>query len=242
MDFHVPKVPHSWRELGKEIAIIVVGVVIALTAEQLVDDWQWHRKVRNAEAAMRHELLSDDGPQIYQRAALHPCISAQLDLIRSAVEAGRSRSEVARLVDGFSLPFFSYDSIARDAANADDVWSHIPRDEAEPFTLLYAVMPVMNQTSMREAYDWGSLRAFKQSGGALSDLESSHLLEAVEALRQDEPVMWLAIAYQAPELRQLGVPVDPGSVRHLMQTARQHYGTCVHDLPANFGTGPTPGY
>lgn len=242
MDFHVPKVPHSWRELGKEIAIIVVGVVIALTAEQLVDDWQWHRKVGNAEAAMRHELLWDDGPQIYQRAALHPCISAQLDSIRSAVEAGRSRAEVGRLVDGFSLPYFSYDSVARDAANADDVWSHIPRDEAEPFTLLYAVMPVMNQTSMREAYDWGSLRAFKRSGGPLTDSESSHLLEAVEALRQDEQVMWLAIAYQVPELRQLGGRLDPGSVRHLMQTARQHYGTCVHDLPPDFGTGPTPGY
>lgn len=242
MDIHLPKVPHSWRELAKEIAIIVVGVVIALTAEQLVQDWQWHRKVKNAEAAMRRELLWDDGPQIYQRAALHPCVTAQLDSIRFALEAGRTRAQVGRLVDGFSLPFFSYDSVARDAANADDVWSHIPAEEAEPFTLLYAVMPVMNQTSMREAYDWGSLRAFKRTGGPLTDAESSHILQAVEALRQDEQVMWQAIAYQMPEIGRLGGRIDPDGVRHLMQTARQHYGACVRNLPLDFPARPTPGY
>lgn len=242
MDIHLPKVPHSWRELGKEIGIIVVGVVIALSAEQLVQDWQWHSRVKIAETAMRHELLWDDGPEIYQRAALHPCITAALDRIRSAVDSGADRGDVGRLVDGFSLPFFSYDSVARDAANASDAWSHMPTDETEPFTLLYAAMPVMNDTSIREAYDLARLRAFRRSGsGPLNDADTARLLESVEALRQDEQAMWLGIDYQMRELRKLGA-IDGGSKRRLMETARAHYGACVRDLPPDFPSGPLPGY
>lgn len=241
MDIHLPKVPHSWRELAKEIAIIVVGVVIALFFDSIVDAWRWHRTVASAKAAMRHELLWDDGPQIYQRAALHPCIAASLDGIRSAVDSGASRAEVAQLVNRFSLPFLSYDSVARDAANASDAWSHMGQDEAEPFTLLYAVMPLMNETSMREAYDVGRLHAFSRTGGPLTQAESSQLLDAVEALRIDEQFMWTGADYQMRELRQLG-PLDAESKRHLMQTARVHYGACVKDLPPDFATGPVPGY
>jgi hypothetical protein len=241
MDIHLPKVPHSWRELAKEIAIIVVGVLIALFFESVLDSWRWHQKVASAKAAMRKELLWDDGPQIYQRAALHPCITASLDQIRAALDSGASRAEVAQLVDRFSLPFFSYDSVARDAANASDAWSHMPQDEAEPYILIYAVMPPMTETNTHEAYDWSRLRAFKRTGGPLTDAESSRLLEAVEALRQDEQSMWLGIGYTMPELRQLG-PIDEDGKRHLMKAARNHYGACVKDLPPDFGSGPVPAY
>jgi hypothetical protein len=47
MDVHTPKQPiQSWRELAKEIGIIVVGVLIALGAEQALS-------VRSAAPASR---------------------------------------------------------------------------------------------------------------------------------------------------------------------------------------------
>ena len=100
MDIHLPKVPHGWRELAKEIAIIVVGVLIALFAEQIVQGWEWRNKVSVAKASMRHELLWDDGPQVYQRAAMHPCVVAQLDRIRKAAVGSGTRREIAGLIDG----------------------------------------------------------------------------------------------------------------------------------------------
>ena len=39
MHFHLPKPLHGWRELIGEVGIIVVGVLIALSAEQLVEGW-----------------------------------------------------------------------------------------------------------------------------------------------------------------------------------------------------------
>ena len=36
MHFHLPKPLHGWREFAGEVGIIVVGVLIALAAEQVV--------------------------------------------------------------------------------------------------------------------------------------------------------------------------------------------------------------
>jgi hypothetical protein len=46
--FHLPKPLHGWRQFAGEVGIIVVGVLIALGAEQLVEEWRWHERVRTS--------------------------------------------------------------------------------------------------------------------------------------------------------------------------------------------------
>src|ERR1700761_4237748 len=70
MDIHKPRPWRGWPELLKEVGTIVIGVLIALAGEQAVERLEWAHKVKAAEDAMRAELLVDDGPQIYQRAAM----------------------------------------------------------------------------------------------------------------------------------------------------------------------------
>ena len=59
MHFHLPKPLHGWRELAGEVGIIVLGVLIALAFEQLVDDWQWHKKVAIVRRSLMGELAND---------------------------------------------------------------------------------------------------------------------------------------------------------------------------------------
>ena len=120
------RVPRSWREVATEIAIVFVGVVIALYAQQVVDNWEWRDKVRTAEAAMRREQFFDNGPLVYQRAAMHPCLQQRLDAVSSAVHAGKGREEVAHLISGVQLEFYSFDSLAIESAFASDVAAHMP--------------------------------------------------------------------------------------------------------------------
>ena len=49
MQFRLPKPLHGWRAFVGEVGIIVVGVLLALGAQQLVDDWNWRRTVSSAE-------------------------------------------------------------------------------------------------------------------------------------------------------------------------------------------------
>ena len=45
MHVHLPKPLHGWREFLGEVGIIVVGVLIALGAEQVVETLHWRSAV-----------------------------------------------------------------------------------------------------------------------------------------------------------------------------------------------------
>lgn len=55
MHFHLPKPIHGWRGFAGEVGIIVVGVLIALGAEQIVETIHWREQTR----ATREALYSD---------------------------------------------------------------------------------------------------------------------------------------------------------------------------------------
>ena len=226
----------DWRESALDLAIVVAGVLIALLAQEVVENWQWDRKVAVATAAMRDELLSDDGPQVYQRAAMHPCVLASLDAVRAAVERGDSRQEIGSAVDRYWVEFRTFDRLALDAANSSDVAAHMPQDELRTMTRVYQIMPLMERTNAQEAADVARLRAFRRSGGEVSDAEKDRLLEAEEALRSDEQIIWLRVQSKLPLLMSIG-PLDAKRVRHFMANARAHYGTCVKDLPRDWPSG-----
>ena len=77
------------------------------------------------------------------------------------------------------------------------------------------------------------LRAFRRTGGEVSDAEKDRLLEAVEALRNDEQIIWLRVQAKLPLLMSIG-PLDERRVQHFMANARAHYGSCVKDLPPDW--------
>src|SRR5438067_2189068 len=112
MEVHRPKPAHGWRAFLGEVGIIVLGVLIALVAEQAVRAMEWRHKVHAAEAAMAIELRDDDGPQAYARAVMHPCLQQALDGIRGAVESGAPRAELRRLIDAYKVSFWTWDSLA----------------------------------------------------------------------------------------------------------------------------------
>ena len=37
----------DWRESGRELIIVVLGVLIALLAQQLAQDWEWRHEWRS---------------------------------------------------------------------------------------------------------------------------------------------------------------------------------------------------
>lgn len=230
---HVPKAAKNWHELLLEIAVITVGVLIALSLEQWLEEREWHRRVETAQTAMKRELLWDDGPQIYYRAAAHPCAVARLDEIRAAVEGGQSRDQIWKLIDSYWVQFLTYDSLAHQDATASQVAAHMDPDELDDFTLAYAVMPLMDSVSRKEAADVARMRALPRNGGPLTEYERLEVLGAVEALRNDEHQMWDAARWAMPPIRRLG-QLDRGRVDHFMRNARAHYGDCIRDLPPDW--------
>lgn len=224
MEIHRPHLTHNWREFLKEYGIIVLGVLTALLAEQAVQSIDWHQKVEAAIADMDNELSIGDGPQAYTRVALDKCVTTQLDAIRDAVERGdRARSRA--LIEGLWLPRRTYDYLAREAAAASDVSSHMSPGRMLNYRIAYEVVPNMNRLAEKELSDQAHLHALPRTGGPLGMEEKLASIDALEALRADNFEMTREASFLLRRMKVIGLGLDRASVsRNIADVPPQNSG------------------
>jgi len=80
MEIHKPKPIHNWREFLTEIGVVVLGVCIALAAEQAVEAIHWHNKVVEARDVIATELSYSVANAI-ERMAMERCGERRLDAL-----------------------------------------------------------------------------------------------------------------------------------------------------------------
>jgi hypothetical protein len=80
------KPPHGWNAVAWELAIVTLGVLIALASQQWVDERTWDGKVETSKAALRAELSKHYANAVEFRT-VHPCMQAQLAQLRDRVLA-----------------------------------------------------------------------------------------------------------------------------------------------------------
>lgn len=174
MEVHIPKQPpRSWREFLKDVGIIVLGVLIALTAEQSVQWLHRYQNRRQLEADLREEMRMND---ITLREDLR-VLSARKDwafqeahAIQTAVKANNIASlgqhELKFPPGVFSLP---NDSVWQHARESGTV-ALLARDEAEAYTTLFRFRERLAEFANRErdaGYELAIVR--RKLAGALND-------------------------------------------------------------------------
>lgn len=70
--------PHGWSAVVWELAIVTLGVLIALGAQQIADDFHWRGEVRELRKAVRAEISTNLATYTYRRDE-NPCLEARLD-------------------------------------------------------------------------------------------------------------------------------------------------------------------
>jgi hypothetical protein len=78
------KPPHGWNAVIWELAVVTVGVIVALAAQEWAEGLSWRGKVAATERALRAELGEHYGYAVEFRT-VYPCLRAQLDRLRSRV-------------------------------------------------------------------------------------------------------------------------------------------------------------
>lgn len=228
MEIHTPAHPiHGWRELLKEVGIIVLGVLIALGAEQSVEALHWHRKVLDAEQAMRLELRDDDALQAFTRLAAATCLDRQLDAIQTAIETGRDRRVIAALVSDYTPPARTWDSEAWNAAVASDVSSHVPADRMVTWSLPYRLIPLLQSINLDEYSVAVQLQPTRSDGGRLAIDESDRMLLADHKLRADNQAMAHRSGAFLIGAQKNGVGIAANVQARILDELRARYGNCV---------------
>ena len=212
MHFHLPKPLHGWRAFAGEVGIIVIGVLIALTAEQLVADWHWHREASNFRGAVEHEIGRDLGigmMNMKQRA----CVGRRLDELERFLAASTSgrRLTLQRPIERPST-FSSYYSVW-DQKGAD-VTEHLPLELRLRYGEIYDELHNQDVVRLSERDVWRSLTRFDQPE-PLDHADRMLMRELLTRARQLDDAERNNYGYIAGLSRPLGVrPIfDPALVR-----------------------------
>jgi hypothetical protein len=89
MHVQIPKPLHGWRAFAGEVGIIVIGVLIALGAQQVVETINGNSQVREFRGAVDDELAYDLG-SYKQRLLLTPCVQARLAELDHVIASDRA--------------------------------------------------------------------------------------------------------------------------------------------------------
>ncbi len=174
MEIHKPKAVHGWRELLKEIGIIVIGVMIALGAEQAVEALHWMQQVDTGDIALK-EAFVREVDNMALRKAQSDCIAQRLSFLSQTVERASHSGQLPALGAIGHPPYTPWTIGAWDALVANDTVSHLPRKKMLGYVQIAQRTAVLSGMSDRENDQWTILDSIVGPGRRLSDVEAEQL-------------------------------------------------------------------
>jgi hypothetical protein len=178
MHFHIPKPLHGWREFFGEVGVIVLGVLIALSAEQVVEAVHWHNQVRlgRTDLADSYTTLR---LQMRERQLISPCLDRRFQQIAAILD---NASETGRLppVGDLGQP--------RLRTISEPIWPglvttgtalHFPRAEASKYNAIEAYIELWKGDEDREREAWAHLYSIVGPGRAVSQAELGDIRAAL---------------------------------------------------------------
>jgi hypothetical protein len=174
MHFHLPKPLHGWRELAGEVGIIVLGVLIALGAESVVQDLHWRTDVRDFRTAVDTELEFNLAAGEY-RVRESPCVERRLAELDRWSAAQRS---------GHSMPLLRAIGFPRRINNDTSVWNSRGAD-------LPAHVPIQARLAYSDLYDlianqWELIEGERETWLNLNGFDHATKLSSGDLVRLDE--------------------------------------------------------
>lgn len=129
------KPPNGWNAVVWELAIVVLGVLIALGAQQVVEEWEWRKKVGIVRNSLMGELANDRGRWEYNMKAV-PCTLRDIKTLQRWAEQGGSDPAPQTQWLG-SVPIFWMHSANWELATSSQTLDHFPLKEQLDFAALY---------------------------------------------------------------------------------------------------------
>lgn len=186
----------GWPTVFQEILIVVAGVLIALGAQQMVDDWHWRRDVADFRKAIDAELgrnLDSFRLRIEQR----DCTGRRLDQLGAwadEMESGRAgplRNAISRPL-GFSLQFSVWEQ-------AGDAVSRMPLNQRLAYAELYDDFRNYDLLRLREREFWYGIRNYQDAKSLSADrlFELRGMIVAARSIDDSMKFVWRTMQQKA---------------------------------------------
>ena len=154
----MPKPLHGWREFAGEVGIIVLGVLIALGAEQAIETIHWHGQVSEFRQAVNEEL-GDDWAAYQYRIKQEHCVKQRIGELQQWLSAERSGKPM-RLREEIGRPSIYILRMSVWKSSGSDVMNHLSMRARERYASIYDLADLVDQQLTNEGDAWRGLNAF----------------------------------------------------------------------------------
>jgi len=161
MHVHLPKPLHGWRAFVGEVGIIVVGVLIALGAEQLVELVHQRNEAAEANDIIRGELAFNLG-RLQSRSQIRSCIDARLLEIERLLDRAGAQSKLEQPIWIGRPQYWTLQTSRWEAESQAGHAALIDRRELAEYGFIYALMRDTENEMMLEQTDWAKLRMLER--------------------------------------------------------------------------------
>jgi type II secretory pathway pseudopilin PulG len=156
----LPKLLPRQRKFLGEVGVVVIGVLIALGAEQLIGQIHTNNEVAEARAAIRAEIGSA-AADVRARLALSACVTRranELDARLQQHRKGNAFLPFAMIGRPMSTPPISQ---AWETLKASPAAMHLPTEERLAYGALYATFTIIREVQSSERETWFQLQDFE---------------------------------------------------------------------------------
>ena len=147
MPFRLPTAGSGWREFFAEVGIVVLGVLLALSAEQLVSNYLQRQEAEYTEAALKAEL-GQAAQQAIERLAIGDCLRNRLAHLDAKLQREGTHwtadplkltlaDENPALLSVYRPPLRPWTSDVWEMAISSGIIRHIPRERLESYSGIY---------------------------------------------------------------------------------------------------------
>lgn len=185
MRVHLPRPLHGWRQFAGEVGIIVFGVLIALGAQQLVQNVQQRSDTADARRAIRGELEVNMA-RLASRAALKHCVESRMEEIQALLDAAAKNPSIVAPGWIGRPQYWSMQTVRWDAVSQGGRAALLPADELADYGSLYSWMGSINGVMTTEQADWARLRSLEH----MSDLRPQMIFDLNATLEDARYSNW----------------------------------------------------
>ncbi len=150
-DIHKVKPVHGWREFIGEVGIIVLGVLIALAAEQLVETLHWKSEVNETKQSLNISLASSRVSAI-ERIYLNHCMNMQIKAVEKHITDGATTP-----IKVIGTPMRPWQESPWTTASNSGVISHMSSELRTNYARAFDSVEILSKANKDEFTVWGDL-------------------------------------------------------------------------------------
>lgn len=236
----LPTPIHGWRVLAGEMSVIVVSVLIALGAQQLVERREWNQRAASAEEAIKAELWGT-AMMGHERLIIQPCLQGKIRELadKLILNDGKWSASPMKVTSGeyanvmppaYRAPSRVFLSDAWNIAMADGTVNHLKAERVQQYSALHNQVASLRQLQEEEQKASASLAPLSFDG-QLDDQTRAEMIARLAEVDRINSLMAVISGQIIDALRDLKFGYDKPEVarvaKEIVTAQRALRGTCV---------------